>query len=101
VLEFDDEADALALANGTVYGLTANVWTTDLRKMVRLADGLECGVVWGNSAMLMDPALPFGGIKDSGLGVASGREAIDTMTRLKRVSLRFQADAPIPAWSDL
>jgi acyl-CoA reductase-like NAD-dependent aldehyde dehydrogenase len=101
VLEFDDEAGALALANDTVYGLTANVWTTDLRKMIRLADALECGVVWGNSAMLMDPALAFGGIKDSGLGVASGREAIDTMTRLKRVSVRFQADAPIPVWPDI
>jgi acyl-CoA reductase-like NAD-dependent aldehyde dehydrogenase len=101
VLEFDDEADALALANDTVYGLTANVWTTDLRKMIRLADALECGVVWGNSAMLMDPALAFGGIKESGLGVASGREAIDTMTRLKRVSVRFEADAPIPSWSDI
>ena len=101
VLEFDDEADALALANDTVYGLTANVWTTDLRKMIRLADALECGVVWGNSAMLMDPALAFGGIKESGVGVASGREAIDTMTRLKRVSVRFEADAPIPAWPDI
>jgi acyl-CoA reductase-like NAD-dependent aldehyde dehydrogenase len=101
VLEFDTEADALVIANDTAYGLTANVWTTDLRKMIRLADALECGVVWGNSAMLMDPALAFGGIKDSGLGVASGREAIDTMTRVKRVSVRFQADAPIPAWSNL
>jgi acyl-CoA reductase-like NAD-dependent aldehyde dehydrogenase len=101
VLEFDDEGHALALANDTVYGLTANVWTTDLRKMIRLADALECGVVWGNSAMLMDPALAFGGIKDSGLGVASGQEAIETMTRLKRVSVRFEEDAPIPAWPDL
>ena len=101
VLRFDDEADALALANDTVYGLTANVWTTDLRKMLHLADNLECGVVWGNSSMLMDPALAFGGIKSSGLGVASGREAIDTMTRLKRVSIRYRPEAPIPSWSDL
>ena len=89
------------ISNDTTYGLTASVWTTDVRKMIRLADALECGVVWGNSAMLMDPALAFGSIKDSGLGVASGREAIETMTRLKRVSVRFQADAPIPAWSNL
>jgi acyl-CoA reductase-like NAD-dependent aldehyde dehydrogenase len=101
VLEFEDAAEAIALANDSVYGLTANVWTTDLRKMLHLADALECGVVWGNSAMLMDPALAFGGIKDSGLGVASGREAIDAMTRLKRVSIRYAADAPIPAWSDI
>ena len=90
----ESEADLLAQGRTVPYA----EYLTQRR---RLADGLECGVVWGNSAMLMDPALPFGGIKDSGLGVASGREAIETMTRLKRVSVRFQPDAPIPSWSDL
>jgi acyl-CoA reductase-like NAD-dependent aldehyde dehydrogenase len=101
VLEFETEEDAVELANGTEYGLTANVWTTDIRKMLRMADALDCGVVWGNSAMLMDPALAFGGTKHSGLGRAAGREAIEGMTRTKRVSIRYQADAPLPAWSDL
>jgi acyl-CoA reductase-like NAD-dependent aldehyde dehydrogenase len=101
VLEFETEDDAVELANGTEYGLTANVWTTDIRKMLRMADALDCGVVWGNSAMLMDPALAFGGTKHSGLGRAAGREAIEGMTRTKRVSIRYQAGAPLPAWSDL
>jgi acyl-CoA reductase-like NAD-dependent aldehyde dehydrogenase len=101
VVAFDDQDEAIALANGTQYGLTANVWTRDLRTMLTMADALDCGVVWGNSAMLMDPALSYGGTKDSGIGRASGREAIDGMTRTKRVSLRYRADAAIPAWSDL
>jgi acyl-CoA reductase-like NAD-dependent aldehyde dehydrogenase len=101
VLEFADEEEALAIANATGFGLTANVWTTDVRTMLRMADALECGVVWGNAAMLMDPALPFGGTKDSGVGGASGREAIDGMTATKRVSVRYRPEAPIPAWSDL
>jgi acyl-CoA reductase-like NAD-dependent aldehyde dehydrogenase len=101
ILEFDDEGEAIAVANGTDYGLTANVWTTNVRTMLRMADALDCGVIWGNSAMLMDPALAFGGTKDSGLGRAAGREAIDGMTTVKRVSVRYQPDAPIPAWPDV
>ena len=96
---FIDLSDAFDAETATTYAGDA-VHYNRLGEQ-RLADALECGVVWGNSAMLMDPALAFGGIKESGLGVASGREAIDTMTRLKRVSVRFEADAPIPAWSDI
>jgi acyl-CoA reductase-like NAD-dependent aldehyde dehydrogenase len=69
--------------------------------MLQMAEALDCGVVWGNSAMLMDPALAYGGTKSSGIGRASGREAIDGMTRTKRVSVRYLKDAPIPAWPDL
>jgi acyl-CoA reductase-like NAD-dependent aldehyde dehydrogenase len=101
VLEFDDEEDAIRIANDVEYGLTANVWTTDIRKMLQMAEALDCGVVWGNSAMLMDPALAYGGTKSSGIGRASGREAIDGMTRTKRVSVRYLKEAPIPAWQDL
>ena len=101
VLEFEDEEDAIRIANDVEYGLTANVWTTDIRKMLQMAEALDCGVVWGNSAMLMDAALAFGGTKNSGIGRASGREAIDGMTRTKQVSIRYLQDAPIPAWVNL
>jgi acyl-CoA reductase-like NAD-dependent aldehyde dehydrogenase len=101
VLEFDDIDEAIAVSNGTGFGLTANVWTTDLSTMLHVAEALDCGVVWGNAAMLMDPALGFGGTKDSGIGKAAGREAIDGMTRTKRVSIRFDSESPIPSWPDL
>jgi acyl-CoA reductase-like NAD-dependent aldehyde dehydrogenase len=98
VLEFDTEAQALALANDTPYGLSANIWTNDSGRMLRLAEGLEAGTIWGNTARVMDPALPFGGFKDSGVGNAYGDGAIEGSTRLKRVSVRYDPQAPSPGW---
>lgn len=100
VLEFEDEAHAIELANDTEYGLSANVWTGDGSRMLRMAEALDTGVVWGNTSRLMDPALGFGGFKSSGVGHATGREAIEGVTRTKRVSLRYGTGTPLPAWPD-
>ncbi len=97
VVGFDGEDDAVALANDTTLGLAAGIWTRDGGRFVRIADRLETGVVWGNTPRLMDPSLPFGGFKDSGIGNASGSASADGLTRIKRVSLRVTED-PMTPW---
>lgn len=99
VREFDDEDEALAVANDSRSGLPRNGWTSDVRRMLRLAARLESGTIWGNSSRVMDPALPFGGFKDSGVGNAYVDGAIAGTTRLKRVSLRYRDDVPLPRWA--
>ena len=85
VFEFDNLNDLVRDANDVPYGLSASVWTSDIHKATELAARLDAGTVWINSAHKMDPAVPFGGFKQSGLGLEYGMEAITTYTRLKTV----------------
>jgi acyl-CoA reductase-like NAD-dependent aldehyde dehydrogenase len=101
VLTFETEADAVALANDVEYGLSASIWTGDVGRMLRMADALRAGTIWGNTARLLHPALPFGGFRSSGVGNASGEGAVDGNTRLKRVSIRYGEDAQTPGWDDV
>jgi phenylacetaldehyde dehydrogenase len=68
VMPFDTEEEALALANDTCFGLGASVWTKDLTRAWRFAEGLKAGNVWINAHNLLDPAVPFGGHRLSGYG---------------------------------
>jgi len=68
VIRARDEDDALALANDTVYGLGSNLWTGDVERGKRLADRIEAGMVYVNGMVASEPALPFGGVKRSGIG---------------------------------
>ncbi|MGE0304231.1 MAG: aldehyde dehydrogenase [Acidimicrobiia bacterium] len=101
VLTFRDEQEAIAMANATEFGLSANVWTSDSARMMRAAEAIEAGVIWGNTARVMDPGLGFAGFKSSGTGYATGREAIEGMTRVKRVTLRYGANTPTASWPDV
>ena len=85
VLSFKDEADAVAQANDTLYGLAAAVWTKDVKKAHQVARAVKAGTVWINTYNLYDVALPFGGYKQSGFGRELGREALDQYTQTKSV----------------
>ena len=84
---FDDEAEALALANATRYGLAAQVWTSQLQRTHRLANQLAAGIVWVNTWMMRDLRTPFGGVRESGLGREGGFEALRFFTEPKNVCL--------------
>ena len=77
VQAFTDEAEAARLANSTPYGLAAYVYTRDLDRVFRFVPRLQFGMVGVNTGVVSDPAAPFGGVKESGLGREGGREGID------------------------
>ncbi len=85
VQPFDTEDEAVALANGTRYGLAAGLQTRDVARAHRVAARLDAGIVWVNDWAMLDPAVPFGGVKDSGFGREYGPEALEAYTRVKSV----------------
>ena len=85
VLAFDDEAEGVALANRSRYGLAAGIWTRDVRKAHRVARAIRAGTVWINTYNFYDPAAPFGGYKFSGFGRDLGQEALEHYTEVKTV----------------
>jgi aldehyde dehydrogenase (NAD+) len=85
VLPFDSEEEAVALANGTRYGLAGYVWTNDLRRAHRVADALEAGYVSVNGMAPLPPSAPFGGWKASGHGLEGGRAGLEEFVRPKNV----------------
>ena len=87
ILPFDSEEEAIALANDTEYGLAAGVWTGSLARAHRTAAALEAGTVWVNTYNEFDPAVAFGGMKQSGLGRDLGDAAVDGFTELKSVTI--------------
>ena len=84
-IRFNDADDAVAKANATVYGLAAAVWTKDISKAHRIAKSMKAGTVWVNTYNLYDPALPFGGFKESGFGRDQGKDALEKYTQTKSV----------------
>ena len=90
VLTFEDEAEAVALANQTIYGLAAGVWTRDVKKAHRMARAIQAGTVWINTYHPLDAASPFGGYKQSGYGRELGRHALDLYTQVKSVWVDLQ-----------
>jgi betaine-aldehyde dehydrogenase len=85
VIPFDDEADAIRLANETIYGLSGSVWTRDGAKAIRTARAIETGVVSINSNTSVRVTTPFGGFKQSGVGRELGPDALDYYTEVKNV----------------
>jgi phenylacetaldehyde dehydrogenase len=86
---FDDFDHIVAAANSTEFGLAASIWTKDVSALHRLAARIKAGIVWGNCHAMIDPALPFGGFKQSGLGREGGRSGIDAYTEEKTVIIKL------------
>jgi betaine-aldehyde dehydrogenase len=97
VLTFDTIEEAIQLANSTMYGLSAGIWTADMTTAVRAARGIRAGTIWVNRWMEGYPELPFGGFADSGLGRELGRQALDEFTAAKTV--QFQVGPRTSWWS--
>jgi aminomuconate-semialdehyde/2-hydroxymuconate-6-semialdehyde dehydrogenase len=90
IAPFDSEDEAIAMANGTEYGLASVLWTANLRRAHRVADRLETGIVWVNCWLLRDLRTPFGGMKNSGLGREGGLEALRFFTEPKNVCVKIE-----------
>lgn len=89
LIPFDDEAQALAFANSSNYGLACSLWTRDLARAHRFAAALESGIVWVNCWMARDLRTPFGGVKQSGLGREGGVDAMRFFTEPKNVAIAW------------
>ena len=96
VIPFDDEDEAVRIANGTVYGLAAGVWTQSIRRALTLAERLEAGTVWVNTYRAVSYMSPFGGYKRSGIGRESGQDAIREYLQTKSVWIDIAGNAPNP-----
>jgi len=89
VATFDDEEAAVAAANDTAYGLVAYVYTSDLKRALRVCEGLQTGMIGLNQGMVSNPAAPFGGVKQSGFGREGGHEGIEEYLETKYVAVNL------------
>nr|AIF06469.1 aldehyde dehydrogenase (dmpC) [uncultured marine group II/III euryarchaeote KM3_192_D09] len=86
---FADEAEALAIANNTDYGLAGSVWTADLAKGRRIAEGIDTGMVWVNTWLHRDLRVPFGGVKESGVGREGGRWSLQFYSHATNICIKL------------
>jgi aminomuconate-semialdehyde/2-hydroxymuconate-6-semialdehyde dehydrogenase len=87
--KFKTEEEVLALANNTKYGLSATIFTNDLKRAHRVAENIDAGIVWVNTWLLRDLRTPFGGVKNSGVGREGGFEALRFFTEPKNVCIKY------------
>ncbi|WER48394.1 aldehyde dehydrogenase family protein [Cupriavidus sp. WKF15] len=88
-MPYDDLDEVIAAANSSEYGLGASVWTNQLDRALQVVDRIEAGTVWVNSHNMVDPAMPFGGFKSSGVGREHGKAIIDAYTETKSVCFAY------------
>ncbi|MEX2540939.1 MAG: aldehyde dehydrogenase family protein, partial [Trueperaceae bacterium] len=91
VMTFETRAEAIELANDTIYGLASAVWTKDLSTALQVSRGLRAGTVWVNNYGLVHAEMPVGGYKMSGFGRELGQEALEAYLQTK--SVHFTADS--------
>lgn len=89
LIPFDDEAEAVTLANGVEYGLAASIWTENVHRANRVARAVDAGIIWVNTWNTRDMRTPFGGMKNSGMGREGGWESLRFFTEPKNVCLKY------------
>ena len=94
VIGFEDEADAIRIANDSIYGLAAGVWTGNIGRAIRMSEALKAGTVWVNTYRAVSYMMPFGGMKQSGIGRESGIAAIDQYLETKSTWISYAEGAP-------
>ncbi|MFG1399009.1 aldehyde dehydrogenase [Roseixanthobacter pseudopolyaromaticivorans] len=99
VLPFETEAEAIALANGTIFGLATSIWTRDLSRAHRVAHAMQSGIVWINDHHRIDPSSPWGGFKMSGIGRENGLIAYQEYTQIQNVIVNL-SDAPFDWYAE-
>lgn len=90
IIPFDSEDEAVAMANDTMYGLAATIWTSNVHRAHRTAQRLDSGIVWVNTWLMRDLRTPFGGMKNSGVGREGGTEALRFFTEPKNICLQIE-----------
>ncbi|WP_109299851.1 aldehyde dehydrogenase [Aquimarina sp. AU474] len=90
IMPFDNDEEALALANNVRYGLSSTIWTNNLNRSMFLAKHIQAGIVWINTWMMRDLRTAFGGVKDSGVGREGGQEALRFFTEPKNVCIHYK-----------
>ena len=89
IMPFTIEDEVLQMANKVKYGLSATLWTNDLKRTMRMTNQLQAGMVWVNTWLMRDLRTPFGGVKDSGVGREGGFEALRFFTEAKNVCIKY------------
>jgi len=89
IMSFNDENEVLAMANDVSYGLSATLWTNDLKRTMRVSKQIDAGIVWVNTWLLRDLRTPFGGMKSSGVGREGGLEALRFFTEPKNICIKY------------
>jgi len=89
IMPFDSEKEAIRLANGTGYGLSATIWTENLKLAHRVSHQVKSGIIWVNCWLHRDLRTPFGGMKQSGVGREGGWEALRFFTEAKNVCVKL------------
>ena len=89
IIKFRDIDEAIQLANTTMYGLAAGVWTKDVTKVHAISNNVRAGTVWVNCYHAFDTAAPFGGFKQSGIGRELGEPCLENYTETKTVTIRL------------
>lgn len=94
IIGFEDEKQAIEMANNTIYGLAAGIWTEDIGRAMRVSKAIKAGTVWVNTYRAVSYMMPFGGMKYSGLGRESGIESIRGYLETKSTWISYAQGAP-------
>jgi len=89
VIPFEDEDDAISIANDTRFGLAGDLWSQSLTRIMKVSQGIRTGTLWVNRHLNPGPEVPFGGYKQSGLGRETGMEGLMEFLQTKHISLQL------------